>query len=172
MLIVFGGLPGTGKSTIARLVAHGCKAVLLRIDIIEQAIRSSGVLAGDIGPAGYAAAFGLAESNLALGHAVIADSVNPLPVTRQAWRAVVAGRSIPLLEVEIVCSDEAKHRHRVENRVGDIRGLQLPDWSEVIGREYAPWPECDLQLDTAHISAEQAASQIVEAIANRRSGIR
>jgi predicted kinase len=167
MLVVFGGLPGTGKSTIAGLVAQRCKAVLLRIDIIEQAIRSSEVLAGDIGPAGYAAAFGLAESNLALGHIVIADSVNPLPVTREAWRSVAVGRSVPLLEVEIICSDEAKHRHRVENRVSDIPGLQLPDWPAVIGREYAPWPECDVRIDTAKMSAEQAASQIIEAINNR-----
>jgi predicted kinase len=172
MLVVFGGLPGAGKSTIARLVAQRCKAVLLRIDIIEQAIRSSGVLAGDIGPAGYAAAYGLAESNLALGHTVIADSVNPLPVTREAWRTVAQASSSPILEVEITCADTAMHRQRVENRVGEIPGHQLPDWPEVIGREYAPWPDCDIQIDTAKVSAEQAALQIIEAVTNRRSGIR
>jgi predicted kinase len=168
MLVVFGGLPGAGKSTIARLVAQRCNAVLLRIDIIEQAIRSSGVLAGDIGPAGYAAAYGLAESNLALGHTVIADSVNPLAVTREAWRSVATGRSIPMLEVEIICSDTAMHRQRVENRVGEIPGHQLPDWPQVIGREYAPWPDCDVQIDTADVSAEQAASKIIDAITVRR----
>ena len=41
-LIAFGGLPGTGKTVIAREVARGANAVYLRIDSIEQAIRAPG----------------------------------------------------------------------------------------------------------------------------------
>ena len=39
MLIIFSGLPGSGKSTIARALAQQLGAVYLRIDTIEQAIR-------------------------------------------------------------------------------------------------------------------------------------
>ena len=39
MLIIFSGLPGSGKSTIARALAKRLGAVYLRIDTIEQAIR-------------------------------------------------------------------------------------------------------------------------------------
>jgi hypothetical protein len=53
MLVVIGGLPGTGKSTIAREVATRTGAAWLRIDAIEQAIRAT--LAGNVGIAGYAA---------------------------------------------------------------------------------------------------------------------
>ena len=35
MLIVFGGLPGTGKTTLSRLVAQDLSATWLRIDVIE-----------------------------------------------------------------------------------------------------------------------------------------
>lgn len=38
MLIIFGGLPGTGKTTIARELARQTGAMHLRIDSIEQAI--------------------------------------------------------------------------------------------------------------------------------------
>ncbi|HEY6734138.1 MAG TPA: AAA family ATPase, partial [Roseiarcus sp.] len=41
MLIVFAGLPGTGKSSVARELAGKLDAVWLRIDSIEQAIRDS-----------------------------------------------------------------------------------------------------------------------------------
>jgi predicted kinase len=44
VLIAFGGLPGTGKTTLARTVASRYASVYLRIDTIEQAIQDSDVL--------------------------------------------------------------------------------------------------------------------------------
>jgi predicted kinase len=43
MLIVFSGLPGVGKTTIARELACSLAAVYLRIDSIEQALRQAGL---------------------------------------------------------------------------------------------------------------------------------
>ena len=53
-LIVFGGLPGTGKTTISRALAKKLGAFYLRIDTIEQAANAVGV--EKIGPAGYVVA--------------------------------------------------------------------------------------------------------------------
>src|SRR5688572_31093835 len=116
MLVVFGGLPGTGKTTLARQVADRLAATYLRIDTIEQALRSSLALADDVGPAGYEIAYAVSEANLALGRTVVADCVNPLPVTRAAWRNVAARAASPIVEIEVICSDEAEHRRRVESR--------------------------------------------------------
>ena len=77
MLIVFSGLPGTGKTTIASELARRTNAVYLRIDVIEQALRDAKVLTGDVGASGYGLANALALSNLRLGQTVIADCVNP-----------------------------------------------------------------------------------------------
>jgi predicted kinase len=41
MLIILSGLPGAGKTTIARELARELAAVYLRTDSIEQAIRGS-----------------------------------------------------------------------------------------------------------------------------------
>ncbi len=87
MLVVVSGLPGTGKTTIAQQVARQSHATCLRIDAIDQAVRSANVLADDIGPAGYAVAYALSEANLRLGQVVVADCVNPLSITRAAWRS-------------------------------------------------------------------------------------
>ena len=53
MLIILGGLPGVGKTTLAKAVAREWEAVYLRVDTIEQALRFSEALQGEVGPAGY-----------------------------------------------------------------------------------------------------------------------
>ncbi|MGJ7615381.1 MULTISPECIES: AAA family ATPase [unclassified Variovorax] len=169
MLIVLGGLPGTGKTTIAREIVALLPATCLRIDTIEQSLRASGVLAGDVGPAGYVVAYALARSNLALGQRVVADCVNPLPVTREAWRAVAAEASSQILEVEIVCSDDVEHRRRVEQRVVDVPRLVPPTWASVQQHEYLPWTTQRLVIDTAFVSAGDAAQAIVARLRNDAS---
>ena len=138
-LIVFGGLPGTGKTTLARAIARDMAATYLRIDAIEQALRFSGLITGDIGPAGYVVAYALAESNLKLGRSVVADSVNPIALTRDAWRRVAGEASAAVVEIEVVCSDPVEHRRRVEMRTVDVPGLVPPTWQEVVDRDYEPW---------------------------------
>ena len=164
MLIVLGGLPGTGKTTIAREIAELVPAVYLRIDTIEQALRSARVLAGDVGPAGYIVAYDLARANLSLGQAVVADYVNPLPVTREAWRTVAADTASRIVEVEIVCSDIAEHRRRVEQRSVDVPGLVPPTWASVQRHDYAPWTTQRLVIDTATLSAHEAAQSILSQV--------
>jgi predicted kinase len=165
MLVVFGGLPGTGKTTIAREVARRCGAFYLRIDTIEQSIRAANVPGGGTGVAGYAVALALAQENLSVGQTVVADAVNPVPEARAAWRSIAVKLSTPLLEVEIVCSDAREHRRRVEARssawnVTNIGGLVPPTWEDVSKRHYVPWTEDHWVIDTALSSADEAVAVI------------
>ena len=159
-LIAFGGLPGTGKSTLAQAIARERSATYLRIDTIEQSLRSSAILAGDVGPAGYLVAYALAEANLLLGRAVVADSVNPLAVTREAWRGVAAATASKIIEIEVVCSDKAEHRRRIETRVVDVVGLAPPTWQDVVEREYAPWDRPRIVIETANRTADDALAEL------------
>jgi predicted kinase len=142
--------------------------VHVRIDSIEQAIRASGVVVRSLDDAGYRAGYALAEDNLRLGHTVLADSVNPWPETRDAWRDVAARSGVAVLEVEVVCSDAAEHRRRVETRTTDIHGLTLPTWQDVVTRDYRPWHRDHFIVDTAERTAEDVARAIrAAAIATR-----
>ncbi|SPZ54149.1 Adenylylsulfate kinase and related kinases [Serratia quinivorans] len=169
MLIVFSGLPGSGKTTLARALASALPAMHLRIDTLEQAIRNSGALANDIGPAGYFAAYGVAEDNLRLGHTVIADSVNPLPVTREEWHSVALRADTACLDIEVVCSNRTEHRRRVETRDGDIAGLRLPTWENVTAHDYTPWSTPVVTIDTAGRTVEACLTQLLSLINTVRS---
>lgn len=163
-LIVFSGLPGTGKTAIARELARELVAVYLRIDSIEQAIRASGILDRPIDDAGYCVAYVLAEDNLRMGRTVVADCVNPLQITRDAWVAAADRAGASVVEVEVICSDSEQHQQRVENRVPDISGLNLPSWDEVISREYEPWQRKRVVVDTAHRSVEDNVNELLKSL--------
>src|SRR5262245_24082131 len=135
MLIVFSGLPGVGKTAIARQLARQTGAIHLRIDSIVQATRNSGKVSQSLDDAGYRIAFAVVEDNLRLGHTVIADSVNPIKLTRDAWRNVAERAGVTAVEIEVICSDLDEHRRRVESRASDIANLKLPTWKDVVARE-------------------------------------
>jgi predicted kinase len=161
MLIALGGLPGTGKSCLARGIVGRFGAMHVRVDSIEQALVRAGTRGEDIGAAGYVVAYAVAEDNLRLGRIVVADSVNPLAVTREAWRDVASHAGVPIIEVEVVCSDRDEHRRRVESRVADIAGHTLPTWQDVMDRDYAPRHDERIVIDTAHLT-ESACMDLLD----------
>jgi predicted kinase len=158
MLVILSGLPGVGKTTIARELARAIGAVHLRIDSIEQALRAAGC---SVTSEGYEVAHAVAEDNLRAGVTVIADCVNPWPLTRAAWRAVAERTGVPALEVEIVCSDAAEHRRRVESRRPDIPGGAVPTWQDVVERDYRAWDRDRVVVDTAAYDVTASVCAIV-----------
>jgi predicted kinase len=169
MLIIFSGLPGVGKSSIARHLAGDIGAVYLRVDSIEQAILDSGVTKS-LEDAGYRAAYAVATDNLRLGRTVVADSVNPLALTRRAWRAAAQQAGSISVDVEVICSDANEHRLRVESRACDIVGLVQPTWREVMDRPYEAWDTAPLVIDTSGQSVRASVGQLRAAIAGRQAG--
>ena len=164
-----GGLPGTGKTTISNDVSLQLGAVYLRIDTIEQALLSEAAL--KIGNEGYLVAYAIAEDNLKLGNTVIADSVNPIPITRESWHNVAKKSAANILEIEVICSDKIEHQRRVEERKPDIIGHKMPTWDDVINREYVAWQTKHLIIDTSKQSAVDAVGNILEYIAKTYKGI-
>lgn len=156
LLIVFGGLPATGKTTLSRELTQRIAATYIRVDAIEQSLRVAG---HDVGPMGYVIANALAAENLQLGRVVVADCVNPVLASRDGWRQTALQSSARLAEIEVICSDLALHWRRAEGRTSDIAGLKLPTWQDIVSRDYEPWDRDRLVLDTASDSIDHLLGQ-------------
>lgn len=161
MLLIFGGLPGVGKTALATGLAREIEAFHLRIDSIEQALSSCNVEV--TGPEGYEVAYAVAEDNLRLGRVVVADSVNPIEATRAEWRRVARRAGRPYIEIEIVCSDQVEHRRRVESRLAGDFSQALPTWQQVCERKYEPW-EPAMTIDTSGQDTGASVSEVREAL--------
>lgn len=139
VLVVFVGRPGTGKTTLARLASAELTATHLRIDAIEAAIVRSGVVVPPLSPVGYAIAHEIAAASLRAGADVVVDAVSGVPEARAGWVALAAAAGVQLRFIELVVTDAAEHRRRVENRRSDIEGLVVPTWEQVVSLIYEPW---------------------------------
>ena len=95
---------------------------------------------------------------------MIADSVNPLRVTRQAWRAVAERAAVTAVEVEIQCSDAIEHKARVGTRSSDAAGVTAPTWEAVAAREYDPWDRPHVVIDTAGRTVDESLAALRSAL--------
>lgn len=160
MLIVFRGLPGVGKSTLARETARRLGAIWLRVDVIEAALLKAGLAKSfETGLAAYVVAEDVAADHLRVGQSVVVDAVNARHEDQEVWRSLAAATASDLCALEVVCSDPAEHRRRVEHREPATPPLPVPTWPEVLGRDYEPWGPPLLTVDTV-VPAEQCIETV------------
>jgi predicted kinase len=158
-LYVFSGLPGTGKTTLSQRLARRVKAAHLRIDTVEQALRDlcGFVVEGE----GYGLAYRVAADSLRLGVSVVADSCNPIELTRDEWEMLAHDTQARCVNIEIICSDALEHRRRIETRRSSVAGLVLPTWEDVTRREYHAWTRERMVIDTAKKTESESFEELL-----------
>ena len=109
---------------------------------------------------GYRLAYRVAADNLRLGVNVVADSCNTIELTRREWEGVAKAEGAKYVNVEVVCSDSAEHRRRVEGRANSVPNMILPIWEDVLSREYQTWSVPRVTIDTAGSTPEASYREL------------
>ena len=164
ILFALSGLPASGKSTLSKFVAKKYNATYLRIDTIEQELKD--LFNIDVQAEGYCLAYKIAIDNLKLGLNVIADSCNPLDITRKEWEIIAQSNNGEIINIEIICSDEKEHKKRSELRISEIENLKSPNWDKIISREYHKWEKEVIVIDTANKTVEENECELIQKIEN------
>lgn len=164
VLYAFSGLPGSGKTTLAKELSKIIGTTYIRIDTLEQGIKD--LCRIDVQGEGYELSYSIIADNLIVGNSVVVDSCNPIKLTRNAYEKVAAGNNSRCINIEILCSDKTEHKKRIEIRNYDIKNLKLPTWEDVEKREYDKWDAERLIIDTAHKSIEESISELMYKISD------
>jgi predicted kinase len=157
-LVVFTGLPGTGKSTLAAHAAGSLAAPVLGWDWVMAALRPYPGIQEALGRmdfptyvgVGWSVMWNLCVAQLRLGRSVVLDAVAPDAQLEQT-RAVAATHGAGCLVVLATCSDEEIHRSRLEGRRREIPGWHELDWAHVqrVKSRFPSPSAVDLPLDAA-----------------------
>ncbi len=156
-LIVFSGLPGTGKSKLAEVTASQLFMPVFAKDWLEATLLNVGFERTDrLGYAGYDLLTMLDRRQLSLGQSVILDSVASFERIREVWRNLAHEFGAEWRVVECVCSDEAVHRKRLHGRQRIIPGWHELTWADVdqVRDYYEPWVGDRLMVDAVRPFAE------------------
>lgn len=142
-LLVFAGLPGSGKTQLARRVAQRTGSTFLRVDTIESAIAT--MLAPiESNPVGYVAAEWVAQEQLDSGRDVVIDAVNDVEIARQGWIDLArrTGRSCTSSRCGAVIRSSTAAAWRTASPTGPDRARRPGTRSGSVNGSRSPCPGC------------------------------
>lgn len=130
-ILAFKGLPGTGKSTLARALARVLRWPLIDKDDIKDVINADCPSAG---PLSYDTMFRVASRQLACGLNVICDSPLGYEVSYAQAGRVANQHAATLLVLETTLSDLDLWRERIDERQHDparmAAGHHVSEWEQ------------------------------------------
>ncbi len=157
-LILFTGMPGSGKTTLARMVARHLKLPLFSKDRVQRILRDHHLAAENTGD-GYYIILDMADEQLSLGVSVILDATFPLDHFRTVASEMAIRHQARFCAFYCYCSDDAEWHRRMTDRVQYVPGWKPVGWDDVLRMRqyYQPWNENAMMLDSIQPPQENFA---------------
>jgi aminoglycoside phosphotransferase family enzyme len=184
-LVLVGGLPGCGKTTLATGLAAATGWTVLRSDEIRNQLSGSVIASSRGGVPGYREGryhpavtatvyeelLRQAEHRLGMGQSVVLDA----SWTDNAWRD--AARAL----ADRACSDLAEFQcetapplaaDRIARRLADHTDISeaTPEIGRAMSRSADPWPSAT-SIDTAALAPDEAVTRVLVALSRERGDI-
>jgi len=118
-LICVAGLPGCGKSVVARLLAERLDGLLLRTDAIRKALFAVPDYSDEETIRTYAEFYRRAEEGLAGGRVVVMDATFSSRASREEAAAIARRTGAPL-RLLLVTAPQEIVRERIAQRTNDV----------------------------------------------------
>lgn len=164
-LVIFSGLPGAGKSTLADKLARKLRWPLLRIDdVIGDVLEDPGIAFWD---AKVDILLDLVNTQLELGLDVIVDSVF-MNMDRQHAQELARKYGARFLPIYVFVSDDKIWERRVTQRYNELKHKDVASWERVQHQRehFREWePQTALFIDSVH-SFDQNFETVFEFVTN------
>jgi predicted kinase len=161
-LIVFSGLPGTGKSTLAEAAGRQLRVPVFAVDwLLGSLTPFGGYHLDELLGIGAELLTTLAFRQLELGQSAILDFPGEDLDTRTRWRSLARAAEAQFRVIVCTCSDRELHRARLERRKRGIPGWhEGGNWANVERRlaEFPPWTGEVLTIDAVQPLAQNLAT--------------
>ncbi len=169
-LVMIGGLPGTGKTTLAEALSARMGWVTINTDAVRHELveaRGSapwghGAYAPEVTARTYDLVLARARTALGLGESVIVDASFRDETNRAAVRDLGRALSATMVELECRCPAIVAESRLIARDVASNASDATPTIAAQMARSYAPWPEATA-IDSAR-PLEDAMSSVIAAV--------
>jgi len=170
-LVIFSGLPGTGKSTLANRLARELRWPILRIDdVVHNVPENAGVEFWD---ACVEVLLTLTESQLEIGLSVIVDSVF-MNTDRHHAQALAGKHQAHFRPIVTYLSDERIWEQRLTARYIELNNPAVATWEQVQRQRthFRAWePDTALFIDAVN-SAEKNYEAVLSFVTSEKVALK